>query len=74
MMWRKIETWIHETRIEQDNPRFGEWVQWLAERLQEAEPARLCIYSKTTLIRRLRRLFFSILLTLTGPISPVLAT
>lgn len=37
MMWRKIEVWVRETRIEQNNPRFGEWVQWLAERLAEGE-------------------------------------
>jgi hypothetical protein len=38
MMWRKIGTWVRETRVEQGNPRFGEWVQWLAERLEEREP------------------------------------
>jgi hypothetical protein len=37
MMWRKLEIWIKATRIEQDNPRFGEWVQWLAERIAERE-------------------------------------
>ncbi len=37
MMWRKIEYPIKETRVEQGNPRFGEWVQWLAERVEECE-------------------------------------
>jgi hypothetical protein len=37
MMWRKIEYSIKETRVEQGNPRFGEWVQWLAERVEECE-------------------------------------
>ena len=37
MMWRKIEVWIKETRVEEGNPRFGEWVQWLGERLAECE-------------------------------------
>ena len=37
MMWRKIEISIKETRVEQGNPRFGEWVQWLAERVEECE-------------------------------------
>ena len=37
MMWRKIEAWVKTTRVEQGNPRFGEWVQWLAERMAEAE-------------------------------------
>jgi hypothetical protein len=38
MMWRKIGIWIRETREEQGNPRFGEWIQWLAERIAECEP------------------------------------
>ena len=37
MMWRKSERWIKETRVEQGNPRFGEWMQWLAEQLEERE-------------------------------------
>ena len=37
MMWRKIGTWTQEVRVDQGNPRFGEWVQWLAERLAERE-------------------------------------
>lgn len=37
MMWRKIGTWVQETRIAHGNPRFGEWVQWLAERIEERE-------------------------------------
>ena len=37
MMWRKIGRWMHETRAEQGNPRFGEWVQWLAERIESCE-------------------------------------
>ena len=37
MMWRKVGTWIAETREVESNPRFGEWVQWLAERVEERE-------------------------------------
>ena len=37
MMWRKIGAWTKAVRIEQGNPRFGEWVQWLAERIEECE-------------------------------------
>ena len=37
MMWRKIEVWVETTREDQGNPRFGEWVQWLAERVAECE-------------------------------------
>lgn len=39
MMWRKIGTWVEEVRVSSGNPRFGEWVQWLAERMEEREPA-----------------------------------
>ena len=37
MLWRKIEFQIKDTRAEQNNPRFGEWVQWLVERIEERE-------------------------------------
>lgn len=37
MMWRKLEGWVVETRVEQANPRFAEWFQWLAERVRERE-------------------------------------
>jgi len=37
MLWRKIEMWAKDTREEQGNPRFAEWVQWLAERIEEHE-------------------------------------
>ena len=37
MIWRKEESWIKGTRVEQGNPRFAEWMQWLAERLAERE-------------------------------------
>lgn len=37
MLWRKVALQIEETRVEQNNPRFGEWYQWLVERLQEQE-------------------------------------
>jgi hypothetical protein len=37
MMWRKLDQWIAQTRTEQKNPRFGEWVQYLAERIEDSE-------------------------------------
>ena len=37
MLWRKIEFQIKDTRTEQNNPRFGEWVQWLVDRIEERE-------------------------------------
>ena len=37
MMWREMGVWTKEVRADQGNPRFGEWVQWLAERVEESE-------------------------------------
>lgn len=37
MMWRKMEVWTKEVRADHGNPRFGEWIQWLAERVAEGE-------------------------------------
>lgn len=36
-MWQKLSVWFISTREESGNRRFGEWVQWLAERLAEEE-------------------------------------
>lgn len=44
MMWRKIEVWIKATRTAEGNPRFGEWVQWLAERVEESEAEMVPAY------------------------------
>ncbi len=44
MMWRKMERWVIETRVEQNNPRFGEWVQYLAERVQDNEAEMVPAY------------------------------
>ncbi len=37
MMWRKMSAWTKDVRVVQGNPRFGEWTQWLAERIEECE-------------------------------------
>ena len=34
-LWRKLRTWTAAYRLEQDNPYFWEWFQWLAMRLEE---------------------------------------
>jgi hypothetical protein len=44
MVWRKIHVWTEETRVEHDNPRFGEWVQWLVERIEEREAEMVPAY------------------------------
>ena len=48
MMWRKLEGWIVETRREESNPRFGEWMQWLAERIGEQEASMVPAYEAHT--------------------------
>ena len=53
MMWRKLETWIRTTRIDQGNPRFGEWVQWLAERIAEQEADMIPAYDAYAGVRKL---------------------
>jgi hypothetical protein len=44
MMWRKIRVWTEDVRREQGAPRFGEWVQWLAERLEQLEGEKVPAY------------------------------
>lgn len=34
-IWRVIEPWVDETRIQRSHPAFWEWYQWLVERLIE---------------------------------------
>jgi hypothetical protein len=43
-MWPKVGTSIREIRTLQGNPRYGEWVQWLVERIQEREQDMLPAY------------------------------
>ena len=37
MCWRKLRTWIEETRLETSNEQMFEWFQWLAERFLEQQ-------------------------------------
>ena len=37
MTWRKLGRWIAEWRELDNDPYFGEWVQWLAERVAEVK-------------------------------------
>lgn len=32
--WRKMRPWVDDMREQQGNPKFDEWMQWLAERLE----------------------------------------
>jgi hypothetical protein len=55
MLWRKIEFQIKDTRAEQNNPRFGEWVQWLVERIEEREHEMQPAFVKYAESKRYRR-------------------
>lgn len=35
VLWRKLQCWTREVRVEHSQPSFAEWFQWLAERLHE---------------------------------------
>jgi hypothetical protein len=43
--WRRLQPWLTELRVEQNNPSDSEWFQWLAEQLErrkdEKKPAYL---------------------------------
>lgn len=39
ILWRKLEHWAYALREELDDPQAFEWFQWLAERLDEYQPA-----------------------------------
>jgi len=37
VLWRKLRRWNEQIRIEQSQPSWAEWFQWLAERMSERE-------------------------------------
>jgi hypothetical protein len=37
ILWRKLETWVRDLRIELDNPFAFEWFQWLAMTLSDLQ-------------------------------------
>ncbi|TDJ10723.1 MAG: hypothetical protein E2O63_05360 [Gammaproteobacteria bacterium] len=39
ILWRKLEDWVIALRVEIDSPNGFEWFQWLAERLEQYQPA-----------------------------------
>ena len=36
VVWKRLSRWTEEVREEQSQPSWGEWFQWLAERLMDA--------------------------------------
>jgi hypothetical protein len=37
ILWRKLETWVEDLRVELDNPFAFEWFQWLAMTLSDLQ-------------------------------------
>ncbi len=38
VLWRKLEIWVVDLRVELEEPAAFEWFQWLVERLQQVPP------------------------------------
>ena len=34
VMWRKLGPWLHQIRVEQSQPSWAEWFQWLAQQCE----------------------------------------
>jgi hypothetical protein len=45
-MWRKLSVWTNELRLEQDQPSWAEWFQWLAERMAQTKSETVPAYEK----------------------------
>ena len=39
-LWKILEKWVEETRVERSHPSFMEWYQWLVDRLNERDRAK----------------------------------
>ena len=44
VIWRRLEPWITELRVEQSNPSDSEWFQWLAEQLEQRKADKVPAY------------------------------
>ncbi len=51
MVWRKIRGWIRGTREYEGNPRFAEWVEWLAIKVEKNEASMVPAYLSTSKLR-----------------------
>ena len=45
-MWRKLSVWTDALRLEQDQPSWAEWFQWLAERMEQTKIETAPAYKK----------------------------
>lgn len=46
VMWRKLATWANQIRIEQSQPSWAEWFQWLAEQCEQRKNAQEPAYTR----------------------------
>jgi hypothetical protein len=46
VMWRKLGPWLEAIRIEQDQPSWAEWFQWLAQQLERHKLQQVPAYTK----------------------------
>jgi hypothetical protein len=44
VMWRRLEPWVSQLRVEQSNPSDSEWFQWLAEQLEQRKARKVPAY------------------------------
>jgi hypothetical protein len=44
VLWRKLQPWIDDIRIQQSNPSDSEWFQWLAEQCEKRMTAKIPAY------------------------------
>ena len=45
-MWRKLSVWTDELRLEQNQPSWAEWFQWLAERMEQTKTETAAAYEQ----------------------------
>jgi hypothetical protein len=46
VMWRKLGPWLETIRVEQDQPSWAEWFQWLAQQLEKHKLQQEPAYTK----------------------------
>jgi hypothetical protein len=44
VIWRRLQPWLTQLRSEQSNPSDLEWLQWLAEQLEQRRAEKLPAY------------------------------
>jgi hypothetical protein len=44
VMWRRLQPWLDQLRVEQSNPSDSEWFQWLAEQLEQRKAEKIPAY------------------------------